>query len=77
VAGDALSFEALPASDGSDQRLHRMCILGWGMPLGELFDLGGLARIAEKNKRWSFFLTVSPLNLQGGANTLSNTVAIF
>jgi hypothetical protein len=60
-----------------DQRLHRMCILGWGMPLGELFDLGGLARIAEKNKRWSFFLTVSPLNLQGGANTLSNTVAIF
>jgi hypothetical protein len=47
------------------------------MPLGELFDLESLARIAEKNRRWSFFLTVSPLNIQGGANTLSNTIAIF
>ncbi|KAL6231971.1 hypothetical protein BDW75DRAFT_247548 [Aspergillus navahoensis] len=77
VAGDALSFEALPASDGTAQRLHRICIPGWGMPLGELFDLESLSRIAEKNKRWSFFLTVSPLNIQGGANTLSNAVAIF
>ncbi|KAE8331426.1 hypothetical protein BDV39DRAFT_189829 [Aspergillus sergii] len=77
VAGDALAFEAIPATDGTHQRLHKTCLSGWGMPIGELFDLEALARIAEKNQRWSFFLTVSPLNIQGGANTLSNTVAVF
>jgi hypothetical protein len=47
------------------------------MPIGELFDLERVAAIAEKNQRWTFFLTVSPLNIEGGANTLSNTVAVF
>ncbi|KAJ0416434.1 hypothetical protein BJY00DRAFT_316814 [Aspergillus carlsbadensis] len=77
VAGDALAFEAIPASDGTYQRLHKACIPGWGMPIGELFDLERVAAIAEKNQRWTFFLTASPLNIEGGANTLSNTVAVF
>jgi hypothetical protein len=47
------------------------------MPIGELLDLEAVAAIAEKNQRWSFFLTVSPLHIQGGANTLANTVAVF
>jgi hypothetical protein len=47
------------------------------MPIGELFDLEELAELAEKHQRWSFFLTVCPLNIEGGAATISNTLAIF
>lgn len=47
------------------------------MPIGELFDLEALSKLAEENNRWSFLLTVAPLNIEGGANTLSNTVAVF
>jgi len=38
---------------------------------GELLDLEAVAEIAEKNKRWSFFLTVRPLNVEGGVATLA------
>lgn len=47
------------------------------MPIGELFDLEALAALAEKNQRWTFFLTASPLNIDGGASTLANTLAIM
>ena len=58
-------------------RLHEACLPGWGMPIGELFDLEALAEAAERHKRWSFFLTVCPLNVEGGAATLANTLAVF
>jgi hypothetical protein len=47
------------------------------MSIGELLDLESLAEVAEKNKRWSFFLTVCPLNVENGAATISNTLAVF
>ncbi|KAI9743675.1 MAG: hypothetical protein M1818_002991 [Claussenomyces sp. TS43310] len=71
VGGDATAFEAVPASDGSS------CLPGWGMPIGELLDLEALAKVAEANNRWSFFLTVCPLNVVGGVATISNTLAVF
>ncbi|EXJ80708.1 hypothetical protein A1O3_06992 [Capronia epimyces CBS 606.96] len=77
VAGDSLACEAVPAFDGSFGRLHTACLPGWGMPLGELLDLEALAALAEKHQRWTFFMTVSPLNIDGGAATLSNTIAIM
>ena len=43
----------------------------------ELSDLEALVEIAEKNKRWSFFLTVCPLNVEVGVATLANTLAVF
>lgn len=58
-------------------RFHEAALAGWGMPIGELLDLEKLAVMAEKHKRWSFFLTVCPLNLEGGAATPANTLAIF
>lgn len=47
------------------------------MMLGELLDLEKLAKVAENNSRWTFFLTIAPLNLRGGAATTANTLAIF
>ena len=58
-------------------RLHEACLPGWGMPIGEMFDLEALASVAEKNNRWSFFLTFCPLNIEGGAASVANTLAVF
>ncbi|MCJ1304219.1 hypothetical protein MMC08_007031 [Hypocenomyce scalaris] len=77
IAGDALSFECIPATDGTRLKLHGYALPGWGMPIGELFDLEELSRLCEKHKRWSFFLTYCPMNIVGGAATISNTMAIF
>ncbi|KAL4939234.1 hypothetical protein BDV06DRAFT_225205 [Aspergillus oleicola] len=77
IASDAVAFECIPASDKSFMRLHEACLAGFGMSIGELFDLEAIAAVAEKNQRWSFFLTVCPLNVQGGVATIANTMAIF
>lgn len=56
---------------------HEVALAGWGMPIGELLDLEKLAELAEKNHRWTFFLSVCPLNVEGGIATPANTLAIF
>jgi len=45
-----------------DWSCHEVFLSGWGMPIGELFDLEKLAAYCEKNKRYSFFLTSEPCN---------------
>jgi kynurenine formamidase len=77
LGSDATSVEAIPASDGTRMRLHEACLAGWGMILGELLDLEALAKTAARNNRWTFFLTICPINLKGGAATMANTLAIF
>lgn len=80
VASDAIAFEVIPAPKTTTDKFlsfHGAAIAGWGMPIGELLDLEALAKVAEKNQRWSFLLTVCPLNVKGGAATIANTMAIF
>jgi hypothetical protein len=57
--------------------LHPVVLSGWGTPLGELFDLEGLAILAEKLNRWSFFFTSSPLNYTGAVASPPNATAIM
>ncbi|CRK22803.1 hypothetical protein BN1723_012775 [Verticillium longisporum] len=76
VAGDAISFEVYPPkkshSRGEGEAgvpgvfLHEYLLAGWGVPVGELFDLEELSRISEEEKRWEFFVTAAPLNMPGG-----------
>jgi hypothetical protein len=47
------------------------------MLIGELLDLEKLAEIAEREKKWSFFLTICPVNIKGAAATIANTLAVF
>ncbi|KAI1472423.1 uncharacterized protein F4812DRAFT_464534 [Daldinia caldariorum] len=75
VAGDALSWEVYPPQ--SDVFLHDVLLAGWGMPIGELFDLERLAEICEELNRWSFFFTSMPLNMPGGVSSPPNAQAIF
>ncbi|KAI9650907.1 hypothetical protein NHQ30_000942 [Ciborinia camelliae] len=39
VAGDQPAFESLPFDPDNQHWLHEWLLAGWGMPIGELFDL--------------------------------------
>lgn len=75
VAGDAPSFEAWPSHE--EYMLHEYILALWGMPLGEMFDLEKLAKTCREKNRWSFFVTSSPANCQGGVSSHGNALAVF
>lgn len=72
VAGDAPAFERSPvglAGSGEEGEeapgvvLHQWLLGGWGMPIGEMFDLEGLSAHCREVGRWSFFLSSVPLKV--------------
>ena len=75
VAGDSNGWEVVPMDP--KWRLHDFLLSLWGMPIGEMWDLEGLAAECQLQKRWTFFLTSSPLNLPGGCASPPNALAIF
>ncbi|OAL49389.1 putative cyclase [Pyrenochaeta sp. DS3sAY3a] len=74
VAGDCPGFEAWPPTE---QAMHQILLSGFGMPIGELFDLENLAKECEKQQRWAFFFTSQVLNVNGGVASPPNAIAIF
>jgi hypothetical protein len=56
------AFEALPFQS-TDFWLHEWLLAGWGLPIGELFDLERLAVECEKAGRWSFWFGSMPLKV--------------
>lgn len=74
VAGDCPGFEAWPPTE---QAMHQILLSGFGMPIGELFDLEELSRECEKQQRWTFFFTSQVLNVRGGVASPPNAIAIF
>lgn len=88
AASDAPSFEQAPvegnwASDDLDDKvkdgglLHQVMLGGWGMPIGEMFDLEALSEQCRRLGRWSFFVASIPLKVPGGVASPPNAVAIF
>ncbi|OLN82140.1 hypothetical protein CCHL11_07662 [Colletotrichum chlorophyti] len=65
VAGDQPAFECWPRRDPA-YWLHEALLSGWGMPIGELFDLEALADKCRRENRWSFFFVSEPCNVPGG-----------
>jgi kynurenine formamidase len=66
VAGDAPSFERSPAVGPlSDDRfvLHEWLLGGWGMPIGEMFDLEKLSETCKMLGRSTFFMSSMPLKV--------------
>lgn len=49
----------------------------WGTPIGELWNLEELSRVCAQEKKYSFFLTSAPLNVQGGVASPPNVLAIM
>ncbi|KAJ5085476.1 hypothetical protein N7532_010247 [Penicillium argentinense] len=76
VAGDQPAFEAWPCQN-TMYMLHEWLLAGWGMPIGEIFDLEKLSEECRKRGRWSFFFSSMPLRVPGGVASPPNGVAIF
>lgn len=57
--------------------LHEIGLAGWGMPLGEMFDLLELAKECAEIKRWTFLFTSMPLYIEGGIASPPNAQAIL
>jgi len=76
VAGDGVSFEVRPNRD-DNWSMHNYCLAGWGVPIGEMFDLERLADLCKKLERWTFFVTSSPLNHPRGVASPPNAMALF
>ncbi|KAL1639525.1 hypothetical protein SLS58_007829 [Diplodia intermedia] len=76
VAGDTNAYEVWPPTKPDGVALHEVFLSGWGMPIGEVWDLEALAACCNQLKRWTFFLSSTPLNLEGGVASPANAVAI-
>ncbi|KAK5033584.1 hypothetical protein LTS07_003889 [Exophiala sideris] len=78
VASDTNAYEVwgLP-SKPFGVACHEVFLSGWGMPIGEVWDLERLSTTCQATGRWTFLLTSSPLNLDSGVASPSNAIAIF
>jgi hypothetical protein len=66
IASDAMGFERGPATgpyNDPDLSVHQWALAGWGMPIGEMFDLEVLAEKCAERGRWTFFLCSVPLKV--------------
>lgn len=66
AAGDSPSFERGPANgpyNDPDVTMHQWMLGGWGMPIGEMFDLEVLAQECKRLERHTFFLSSMPLHV--------------
>jgi hypothetical protein len=71
VAGDMPSFEAWPCQN-TKYFMHEWLLAGWGMPIGELFDLERLAVECRRRRKWTFFFSSMPLNVSYGTRSISD-----
>lgn len=62
AAGDQPAMEAFPIQN-MEFCLHEWLLAGWGMPIGELFDLKKLGEECRKRKRYTFFFSSVPLKV--------------
>ncbi|GMK53558.1 hypothetical protein CspeluHIS016_0101440 [Cutaneotrichosporon spelunceum] len=76
VATDTFAYEAYPLP-GPGLSCHEVFLAGWGMPIGELFDLRRLAALCAEKGQWTFFFASMVLNLDGGVASPPNAQAIL
>lgn len=77
VASDTVAYEAWPSPKLWGVSMHEVFLSGWGMPIGESFDLEGLAVKCREVQRWSFMFVSVPLDVPGGVASPPGAVAIF
>ncbi|PLB53677.1 hypothetical protein P170DRAFT_431496 [Aspergillus steynii IBT 23096] len=76
VAGDSRSFEVWPCTR-PEWHLHEWLLAGWGMPIGELFDLEEVSAMCARLGRYKFFVSSEVLNVPGGVASPPNALAFF
>ena len=85
LAADNFAVECLPAVPASPYRrsapndhgmMHQQLLAKLGMPLGELWRLGPLARHLRSAGQWDAFITIKPLNITGATGSPANATAL-
>ena len=76
IAGDHPSLEAWPPTAETGGFLHQRIIGLFGMPIGELWYLEGLADDCAADGVYEFMFTSAPLNILGGVGSPPNAIAI-
>ena len=85
VAADNFAFECLPPVASSPYRfsapndhgmMHQQLLAKLGLPLGELWKLGPLARHMRATGEWDAFLSIKPLNITGATGSPANATAV-
>lgn len=77
VASDTVAYEVWPSPREAGFSMHEVFLSGWGMMIGESWDLEELGRQCEKLQKWTFFFSSQPLNVNGGVASLANAMAIL
>lgn len=75
VAGDTIGFERMPPAMEdvkSGYFLHQCLLAGWGMPIGELFNLEALVEHCRETGRYTFLFSSVPLNVSHCSTSESN-----
>ncbi|KAF6803363.1 putative cyclase [Colletotrichum sojae] len=75
--GKAWAGEAWEDEMQTGGLLHQWLLGGWGLPIGEMFDLEALSAKCRELGRWTFFVSSVPLKVPGGVASPPNAVAIF
>jgi kynurenine formamidase len=76
VAADSPAFESTPPPAVGGW-LHDHLLGALGMPIGELWNVEELASRCKDERRWTFFLSSTPLHIPGGVASPANAVAIL
>ncbi|CAK7212699.1 hypothetical protein SBRCBS47491_001555 [Sporothrix bragantina] len=76
VVTDGVAYESSREEDNPIY-LHEIFLAGWGMPIGEWFDLRRLAAECDRLGKWTFLFTSMPLNVTGGIASPPNAQAIL
>ena len=77
VAPDTVAYEVWPSPKPCGVSLHEVFLSGWGMMIGETWDLERLGEECERLGRRSFFLNSVPLNVRGGVASPPGAMAIL
>lgn len=82
IASDSFAVESYPARPAasrpaSDLPLHELCLFRLGVLLGELWNLGQIARALASDGRNRFFLSAPALNLPGAVASPLTPVGII
>lgn len=57
--------------------IHQWLLAGWGVSIGEMFELERLCEVSERLGRRTCFVSSVPLKVPGGVASPPNAVAIF
>jgi kynurenine formamidase len=78
MVGSDGGSDVMPSGvEGVRQPIHQLVLIALGMPIFDNCDLEALSEMANREHRWEFLITASPLTVAGGTGSPLNPIATF